>query len=199
MASLALPYNEDFPAGFSQFFEIAIVSFDVSPAFVLPEFCVRGRPDLSITAVMYMPETAVNKDYLFVSYKYNIRVAGEITAMKSVTITHSMNKGTNDYLRQGILGPNLRHIEGTLLFRKNIHCYRLARAWASKILNWSTGIFTVELPPPVILVPPPWGTHEANCAMRSKVIYRHSTKLRVSALSISLTTKSEWRFPRLAA
>jgi hypothetical protein len=107
VAGLALPNNKDFPALVSQFFEIAFISFDVSLAFILPEFWVCGGFNSAVTAVVHMPETAVNKDYLFVPDHYKVRMAGQVAAMQGITITHSMNKRTHGYFRRGILGPDL--------------------------------------------------------------------------------------------
>jgi hypothetical protein len=77
---------------------------------------------------VHVPETTVNEDDFFVFYKNDIRMAGQVAAMQGVTITHSMDDGTNDYFRGSILRPNLGHIERTLFFSKNIHAYKLERA-----------------------------------------------------------------------
>lgn len=52
------------------------------------------------TAIMHMPETAVNEDYFFVSDKDDIGMAGKVAAMQGITITHSMNNGTDNYFRR---------------------------------------------------------------------------------------------------
>jgi hypothetical protein len=98
-SGLTFPDDEDLPAGFTEGFEITTVSFDISPAFILPEFGVCGRGDPAKTTAVHMPETAVNEDYLFVSDQHNIRVAGKVAAIKGITITHSMDEGANDYFR----------------------------------------------------------------------------------------------------
>jgi len=91
MTGLAFPYNEDFPAGFAQLFQISPIAFNISVAFYLPEFYVRSRPNAAVTASMYMPETAVNKDYLFVFDQNDIRVAGQVFAMQRISIPNLMN------------------------------------------------------------------------------------------------------------
>jgi hypothetical protein len=118
---LTFPYDENFPASFAQLSEITFVAFNISLAFVLPKFFVCGRLDFSTLATVYMPETTMNEDYLFVPDHYKVRVTGQVTTMQGIAITHSMNKRTHDYFRRSILGPNLRHIEGPLLFGKNIN------------------------------------------------------------------------------
>jgi hypothetical protein len=99
---LTFPYNKDAPTGFAEFFEVSFVAEDVAEAFSLPEFSpCRGYNPAILTSV-HMPETAVNKDYFFVFDQNDIRMAGQITAVKSVTITHTMNEGTHSYFRRGI-------------------------------------------------------------------------------------------------
>jgi len=100
---LAFPYDENFPASEAEFFEIAFVAFNISPAFVLPEFFVCCGFDSTVTAAVHMPETAVDKDYFFVPDHHKVRVTGQVTAMQGITKTYSMNDGTNSYFRRGIL------------------------------------------------------------------------------------------------
>jgi hypothetical protein len=93
---LTFPYDKNFPAHRFQFLGVAFIAEDVAEAFGLPpafsfptkrdcaekqlrglrsagrsfaEFGADGGADFPITAIMYMPETAVNKDYFFVSWK----------------------------------------------------------------------------------------------------------------------------------
>jgi hypothetical protein len=82
---------------------------------------VCGGFDSAITTAVDMPKATMNEDYLFVPDQHKVRMAGQITAMQSVTITHSMNKGTHSYFGRSVFGPNLRHIERTLLFVMNIN------------------------------------------------------------------------------
>ena len=103
VVSLALPNDKDLPAGVLQLFEIAFVSFDVTLAFFLPELGVSGWRDPAKTAAVDMPETPVNKNYLFMPDQHKVRVAGQIAAMQGIAITHLMNKRTNNHFRQSIL------------------------------------------------------------------------------------------------
>ena len=64
---LALPDDKDFPAGLSQFSEIAFVSIDVALSFCLPEFFACGWCNFTITAAMDVPETAMNKNDLLMT------------------------------------------------------------------------------------------------------------------------------------
>jgi uncharacterized membrane protein len=63
-------------------FKVAFVSFNISPAFILPELFVCCGFYLAVSAIVYMPETAVNEDYFFVPDKDNIRMAWEVASMK---------------------------------------------------------------------------------------------------------------------
>jgi hypothetical protein len=66
---LTFPYDEDFPAGLAQLSEIAFVTFDVSLAFILPEFFMCGGFNSAVTALMDMPKTAVDKNYFLMPRK----------------------------------------------------------------------------------------------------------------------------------
>jgi hypothetical protein len=56
--------------------EIALVAFNISPAFILPKFSPRRGNNSAVSAAVHMPETAVNKNYLFVFDQNDIRMAG---------------------------------------------------------------------------------------------------------------------------
>jgi hypothetical protein len=79
------------PAEEAEFFEVAFVASNVAAAFILPKIGPRSGYNSAISATVHMPETAVNKDYLFVSYKHDIRMTGKIASMQNVTITQAMN------------------------------------------------------------------------------------------------------------
>jgi len=96
---VAFPDDKDLPAGGAQNFKISTVAVNVAEAFSLPEIFAGLGDDFPITAIMYMPETAVDEDYLFVSDQNDIRVAGKVAAMEGITITHSMDEGANGYFR----------------------------------------------------------------------------------------------------
>ena len=70
VAGLTFPYDENLPAGFAQLSDIAFASFNISTAFVLPEFFVCCGFDFSISAMVHVPKTAVNKDDFFVPYHH---------------------------------------------------------------------------------------------------------------------------------
>ena len=84
------------PAGATEGSEVALVAKDVAFSFFLPEFSPRRRDNSAISAIVHMPETAVDKDDFFVPDKDNIRMAGEVRAMQGITITHSMNDRTDN-------------------------------------------------------------------------------------------------------
>jgi hypothetical protein len=62
VAGLTLPDNKDFPAHRFQLFGIALIAFNISPAFILPEFSPRCGHNSAVSAAVHMPETAVNKN-----------------------------------------------------------------------------------------------------------------------------------------
>lgn len=97
---MAFPDGEDLPAQRFKFSGIAFVAFNISTTFILPEIFAGLGDDFPITAIMHMPETAVDEDDFFVSDKNDIGMAGKVAAMQGVTITHSMNNGTDDYFLQ---------------------------------------------------------------------------------------------------
>lgn len=69
---------------------------------------------------MKMPETAMNKNYLFVAGQNYIGFAGQGFIMETKTKAHPVNYATNDYFGLGIFVPNLRHIERALFLGMNI-------------------------------------------------------------------------------
>jgi hypothetical protein len=81
ISGLTFPYDENFPASSAQLSEIMFVAFNISPAVVLPEFCVCGGCDSTVTAFVHMPKTAVNKDYLFVPYENKVRIARQVSSV----------------------------------------------------------------------------------------------------------------------
>lgn len=72
---LAFPHDKDFPAGITKLSEISFISFNISKPFFLPEFFVSGWCNFAVTAVVDMPETAMNKDDFFMAWQNDIRMA----------------------------------------------------------------------------------------------------------------------------
>jgi hypothetical protein len=73
---LTFPDYENFPAGVSQFSEIAFVPFDVALSFCLPEFFAGFGDDFPVAAFVDVPETAVNEDDFFVLWKDKVGNSG---------------------------------------------------------------------------------------------------------------------------
>jgi hypothetical protein len=63
---LTFPDNKYFPAGFAQYFKITMVAEDVAAAFGLPEDFAGLGDYFAETAIMHMPETAMDENYFFV-------------------------------------------------------------------------------------------------------------------------------------
>jgi hypothetical protein len=64
---LTFPDNQNFPAGFFQFYHISFIAGFIRLAFILPESGVGGGGAFAFFAVMRMPEAAVEEDYFFVA------------------------------------------------------------------------------------------------------------------------------------
>lgn len=69
---MTFPDNENFPAEGFKFAFVLFVSFNSSFKFLPPEFFVGCRPDFAITAIVRMPETAVDKDNFFEKEELNL-------------------------------------------------------------------------------------------------------------------------------
>ena len=63
---------------------------------------------------MPVPKATMDEYYFLIPDKDYIGMAGKVAAMQGITITHSMNNGTDNYFRRSVLGPDLRHIERSL-------------------------------------------------------------------------------------
>jgi hypothetical protein len=50
---LTFPDDEDFIAEEAEFFEVSLIAFNISPAFIPPEFCICGRCDSAKTTAVY--------------------------------------------------------------------------------------------------------------------------------------------------
>lgn len=103
ITGLAFPHNKNLPASFTEFQANFIVTLSVAVEFRFPKAFSRGRADPAIFAVMSVPKTAVNEDDFFVADKDDIGMAGKVTSMQGITITHTMNDGTNGYFWRGVL------------------------------------------------------------------------------------------------
>jgi len=67
-----------------------------------------------------MPETSVNENADSVSRQNDVRIARQIAAVKSETISHRVQQSANCELGLGVLSPNTRHQLASLLGAKKI-------------------------------------------------------------------------------
>ena len=82
VANLAFPDDKNFPAFFAELAEISFISCNIALAFYFPELFVCFWYDAAVSTPVHMPETAVDKDDLFMFNKNQVRFAGQIFSMK---------------------------------------------------------------------------------------------------------------------
>jgi len=88
--SPAFPYDQNPPAKASEFSDISAVTISVAAALVVPEFSVCSRFDSAITAIMHVPEAAVNKNDLFMSCKNKIGFSWQIFSVETKPVAHAV-------------------------------------------------------------------------------------------------------------
>lgn len=80
------------------------------PCFVVCQFSFPKRalcPRLAVLAAsMLVPEASVDEDYPLSGTENKIGIAGQITDMQAVTITHAMHQATHNHFRLGISVPD---------------------------------------------------------------------------------------------
>ena len=74
ITGLTLPYDEDFPACFSQLSKITFIPSNIAFPLRFPELFVGFWYHPAVMAFMYVPEAAVNKNYLAMSGKNQVRL-----------------------------------------------------------------------------------------------------------------------------
>lgn len=74
-----------------------------------------------MAALMLMPETAMDENYLPVRNKNQVRLSRKISGVKRVTIAHGVDESSDEHLRGCILGPDGAHARATLFRRKGIN------------------------------------------------------------------------------
>jgi len=79
VAGLALPDDQHLPAKGSEFSQIGFITRYIRLPFGSPELRTRFRHHSAVSTTVHMPEAAVNKDYLPVTDKNQIRLPRQIT------------------------------------------------------------------------------------------------------------------------
>ncbi len=85
---LAFPDHKMSPASRFQGGQIVQVALHIAVPFGFPEVCIRLRPDLSISTIMHVPETAMNEDDLAAALENQVWGARQSPIMETVPIAH---------------------------------------------------------------------------------------------------------------
>jgi len=59
---------------------------------------------------MAMPEATMNKDCNATTYKDDVRITWQIASMNPKSVTHSVKRRSNSYLRQSIFATDAAHV-----------------------------------------------------------------------------------------
>lgn len=73
VSCLALPDHKCCPAGLIQGCQVFLVSLHIADSLCLPEGRIRLGSDLSISAIVHVPETAMNEDDLATALENQVR------------------------------------------------------------------------------------------------------------------------------
>ena len=91
ISCLALPYDKDTPPISTQFALHLQVPLAIAFKFGRPKFCPRDRSCRKAASGMLVPKAAMYKNYFLPTRENQVRITGQILAMKSKAITHAMN------------------------------------------------------------------------------------------------------------
>ena len=97
------------------------VTFNGDRSLRTPVFRVRLRLHPAITAIVTMPETAVDKNHLTQARKNEVRLAWQVLSMKPKTVTKCMSNLAYDHLSFGVLAPDFCHAPAPLFRTKIIN------------------------------------------------------------------------------
>jgi hypothetical protein len=90
------------PAEFCESLRDLSVSHYGAITLPLPEVCVGAWRDLTVLAVVLVPEAAVYKDDLAASRKDDVWSSGKVSTMESVPVTPAMKPASDRHLGLGI-------------------------------------------------------------------------------------------------
>lgn len=105
----ALPNDAHTPATLAKHCRMACVPVDISLEFLLPEFCVCLWDGGVSTALVPVPETAMNEYHGPVFRKHQIGRARQISDMKPVPKSPGKKTGAKHPFGPGILSADARH------------------------------------------------------------------------------------------
>ena len=131
---LTLPYNDYMPSHLCQLPLLFLVTLFVTHDFLLPKVGIRLRKSEVLTAIMSVPEAAVDKHTRAVLAQHDIGMTGQTRIVQSVSESLSPQIFAHKYLRLGIRRANRSHIFVSLLRRKNIHAANIGKFEQNKQL-----------------------------------------------------------------
>jgi hypothetical protein len=117
------PHDDDIPSHCLKFKVFLVVSFDIALNLIDPEFSICLWNNEIPTALMAMPETAVNKDSRTVFRQDHIWLAWHILYIQPEPETISMQLAPHMLLYARILATDTGHIQMTLVWCQDIRHY----------------------------------------------------------------------------
>ena len=127
--NLTLPDNNNTPAKTLQFLCHTCISFLVALYLCLPEVYVASRHPETGTALMPVPETAVDKYNSPVFRKDHVRMAWQALVILPVPETLAEQVLTDKNLRFGVFSVYLRHVVMALFWCEFIHLFEWYTQW----------------------------------------------------------------------
>lgn len=121
MLHRAFPDSGHTPAKRPKHFHVSRVAVDIALELSLPELFVGLRRGGVATAVVSMPETAVNEHHRPVDREHKVWRAGQLSDMKSIAKPLGEKKRTKGSLRLGVLSANARHHAAALRGGRDAH------------------------------------------------------------------------------
>ena len=114
---LAFPDDQHVPTEIAKRRHLSSIAGDVLLELLLPEGSAGLRIGRPATALVSVPETAVDEDRLPPGRETDVGGAGKVPAMQAVAESESVKQPPNDHLRLGVLRPDTRH-EGAAIKRR---------------------------------------------------------------------------------
>ena len=118
----ALPNDQHVPTKLMQRRYLPMITGDVLLEFLIPEGSAGLRSGRPTTALVPVPETAVNEDRLSAGGETDVGGAGKISPMESIAVSETVKQFPNGHFRLGVLRTDTRH-EGAA-FRRRLHLGR---------------------------------------------------------------------------
>ena len=109
-AEAAFPNGKDSPSRIQQFLSVDLIAFTVALKFVLPPLPAGSR-QFGKSAFVIVPETAIDKDNSFISWKHEVWLAGKVTNMQAVAKTHGEQGLSDEKFGAGVLSSDAGHIK----------------------------------------------------------------------------------------